>query len=53
MRKGRGPNIQFFLLEMLCVYILGCLFVYYLNLKILYFDDLVLKCYFFLCQIDF
>ena len=49
MQKGRGPNIQFFLAVMLCVIYIG-LFVYILFkfVEILGFDDLVLKCYFFM-----
>ena len=49
MRKGRGPNIQF-LLQGCCVLIYIGLFVYILFkfVEILGFDDLVLKCYFFM-----
>jgi len=48
MWKGRGPNIQF-LLQGYCVYILCCLFIYYLKfIKILDFDDLIFKCCFFM-----
>ena len=54
MWKDRGSNIQF-LLQECCVFIYTGLFVCILFkfVKILGFDDLVLKCYFFLCQIDF
>ena len=47
MRKGRGPNIQFFLQGCCVLYILGCLFILFKFVEILGFDDLVLKCYFF------
>ena len=49
MQKGRGPNIQF-LLQGCCVLIYIGLFVYILFkfVEILDFDDLLLKCYFFM-----
>ena len=49
MRKGRSPNIQF-LLQGCCVFIYIGLFVYILFkfVEILSFDDLVLKCIFFM-----
>jgi len=44
MRKGRGPNIQFFCRDVVWLYI--GLFVYLLFkfVKILYFDGLIFKC---------
>jgi len=37
------------LIGILCVYILCCLFIYYLNfIKILYFDGLIFNCSFFM-----
>jgi len=50
MRKGCGPNIQFRDVVYLYIGLFVCILFKFV--KILYFDDLVLKCYF-LCQIDF
>ena len=48
MRKGRGPNIEFLLQG--CYLFIYCVFVYILFkfVEILGFDDLVLKCIFFM-----
>ena len=41
------PIFNFSYRDVVCLYILGCLFICYLNfVEILGFDDLVLKCYF-------
>ena len=46
MRKGRGPNIQ--CRDVVCLYIGLFVCILFKFVKILYFDDLVLKCYFFM-----
>ena len=47
MRKGRGPNIQFFLQDVVCLYIGLFVYILFKFVKILYFDGLIFKCCFF------
>ena len=48
MRKGRGPNIQFFLQDVVCLYIGLFVYILFKFVKILYFDGLIFNCCFFM-----
>ena len=48
MQKGRGPNIQFSCRDVVFLYIRLFVYILFKFVKILYFDGLIYKCYFFM-----